>query len=247
MLQKTINPKEARNKAFNDYNRQQMRNEHRMTQMVIRNKKLAEQCLQKSKELLRQNKKREAEDQYKMMQMYTKENEDIERTLDTQKMELVNLQRGMRYSETADMSRSSAVAFSKVASSIHVKKIERTNEIRAKSKESLDDKIGMLQSAHDEIRDEMMSAEHDDGGEGGGFSSFTEFADFVADLQQHELASELEAKTEAKPQWLIDLENAPDIPVPQHVQTRRQRQPVQVSPTTTESLSENGDKDDEDD
>lgn len=241
MFQNKPSAKESRNKAFNDYNRQQMRNEHKMTQMIAKNQRSADRCKEKSKELLRQGKRKEAEDQFKMMQMYMKENQDIVQMLDTQKMELVNLERGMRYSETADMSRASAVAFSKVAGSIHVKKIERTNDIRAKSKDSLDEKIGMLQNAHDEIRDEMLSAEQDDSGDGNGFSSFSEFAEFMDYLELQQFSSELEATKPSKPLWMLDIENAPDKPARQDAPKSTQKQAVRVSPDGPDSTTDDDD------
>jgi len=202
--------KEQRNKAFNDYERQRMRNEYRMQHSMQQNSRKARACETKSKELLGNGMRHEAEEQFKMMQMYERENKDIQRNLEAQQMESLSLQRGIRYSDMADMSRTSAVAFSQVAGSIHMKRIEHTNEQRNKAKESLDDKIRELSSTQDEIRDEMLADDHAGPSDGNGFASFEQFEDFMNDMHKKDLESQLDNTAPQTPAWLLAIENSAD-------------------------------------
>lgn len=209
MFGSKLTEKQLRNKQFNEYERLRQRNEYRMKNTIAENARKAKECEEKAKLSIRQNKRSDYKEQYNMMMMYLRENKDIERNIETNRMEALKLQRGIRYSDMAEMTRTSANAFSKVAGTIHMKKMDRTNEKRANAMDSLDDKINELSSVQDDFREGMLSNDQIGPSDGNDFPTLEEFEEFVNDTLSKEFENGFSETESTKPAWLIAIENTP--------------------------------------
>lgn len=185
-----MSTKSKAQKSLKAYEKERMLHDYYLTEEMTRNTRLSEEYRNKAGELIKKNKLSEAEAQFQLALQCDSQNVQIQRALNISQMRKSELDRANRFKKIADANVKAAIAYKDVTKSISVRKIEATNDAFENARDSLQEKIGIMENGMEDTEMLMSEGIIDDTNTNGD-TPFAEFRDQIQAFQDMELKAQL--------------------------------------------------------